>query len=391
MKRFLLPLVFTLGLGACADADLTGPSATCTAPGTLNPMHSKAAALSAILQHYTTAGLPGCAVAVYSPTEGYWAGAAGFAKLEDQTPMQICHLQYGQSVAKTYLAVAVLKLYEAGRLPLDAPITDYLTASVSKQLPSADQITVRMLLNHTSGLPDYTIDPTYTAYLLQHPRSPLTTADYLGYLTAKKLDFKPGSKFTYSNTNYMVLALVADFITGDHARYLQETIFTPLGLRNTFYHNSPTYLQQPDVVNCYLERFGNGRVENVSQMQQISVGSMVGDDGLVASPLDFVTFLRALFEDRLLQPATRQQMMTWVNDHKTNKPTYGLGLYRVEHQGKVAYGHGGGGIGAGCALYYLPEQQIYFFLGVNLGTLTEGKLVSKAGELRKALLDELVK
>lgn len=391
MKPALLSLLLALGLGACTPVDFTAPAATCTAPGVINPAFSKAPALRQLLQRYAAAGLPGCAVAVYSPTEGYWADAAGFAQIETRTPMQACHLQYGQSVSKTYAAVALLMLYEDGKVQLDTPITEYLPAHLSRKLPDAGKITVRMLLNHTSGLPDYASNAAYIAYLLQHPQHRFSSADYLDYLSGTKLEFEPGSKFTYSNTNYLLVALITDAIHGDHVRLIQERILAPLALQRTFYHNAPNYLRQPDVVNSYFERYGNGQVENVSQMQQINVESLYGDDGIVATPLDYVAFLRALMEDRLLRPATRQLMMSWVNDPKTGQPKYGMGLYHSEFRGHVAYGHGGAGLGAGCALYYLPDKQLYFFLGVNLGTLTEGKLVSKAGEMRDALVDELVK
>ncbi|MDF7815039.1 serine hydrolase domain-containing protein [Hymenobacter sp. YC55] len=389
MKTVCLGLL--LALGACTPVDFVAPATTCTAETSINPSFSKAAGLRQVLQHYAAAGLPGCVVAVYSPTEGYWADAAGFAQIENRTPMQVCHLQYGQSVAKTYAAAALLLLYEEGKVQLDAPITDYLPATLSRKLPDAQKITVRMLLNHTSGLPDYSSNADYIAYLLQHPKHRFSSADYLDFLTGSKLEFKPGSKFSYSNTNYLLVALITDAIHGNHVQLIQDRILAPLGLQRTFYHNTPNYLRQPDVVNSYFERYGNGRVENVSQMQQINVETLYGDDGIVASPLDYVNFLRALMEDRLLKPSSRQLMMSWVNDPKTGQPKYGMGLYHIEHQGQVAYGHGGAGLGAGCALYYLPDKQLYFFLGVNMGTLTEGKLVSKTGELRDAVLDELVK
>ncbi|UOQ69738.1 serine hydrolase domain-containing protein [Hymenobacter volaticus] len=343
MKTVCLGLL--LALGACTPVDFSGPAATCTAEASINPSFSKAAGLRQVLQRYAAAGLPGCVVAVYSPTEGYWADAAGFAQIETRTPMQVCHLQYGQSVAKTYAAAALLLLHEEGKVQLDAPITEYLPGTLSRKLPDADKITVRMLLNHTSGLPDYASNANYLAYLLQHPQHRFSSADYLDYLAGTKLEFKPGSKFNYSNTNYLLVALILDAIHGNHAQLIQERILAPLGLQRTFYHNSAQYLQQPDVVNSYFERYGNGRVENVSRMQQINVETLYGDDGIVAAPLDYVNFLRALMEDRLLKPASRQLMMNWVNDPKTGQPKYGMGLYHIEHQGHVAYGHGGAGLG----------------------------------------------
>jgi D-alanyl-D-alanine carboxypeptidase len=316
--------------------------------------------------------VPGAAVAVYS-SEGWWTTAAGFAKLEDRTPMQPCHVQYLQSISKLYLAVAVLKLYEAGKVRLDAPITTYLPERYRRYVTNAGQVTVRMLLNHTSGIAEYNFSPAYVTYLLQHPNHRFTTEDYLKYIDGKPLDFAPGSRYGYRNTNYVLLALITDALTGDHARYLAETIFTPLGLTQTYYRGQAGYPDYPALVNAYWDRYGNGIVENVSQMQKTNVASLVGDDGIVATPADAVKFLRGLMEGKLLSAAAMAEMKTWVNNRK-GEPACGLGLAYARVHGQVAYGHTGGGLGAGCQLYYFPEKGVYVFIGINLGTVTHSPL-----------------
>ncbi len=335
--------------------------------------YSKAEPIQQAIHELTNKnGIPGCALAVYSD-DGWFTASTGFAKLEDKTPMQSCHLQYLQSIAKTYMAVGILKLYEQGKIQLDSSMTVYLPKQFSRHIVDGKKITVRMLLNHTSGIPEYNSIPAYITKLLQHPEYAFTPGEYLEYISGKALDFTPGSKYSYRNTNYVILALIADAVTGDHAEFLAETIFQPLGLTNTFYRNSPKYLTYPALVNSYWDRHSDGVIENASQLQRNNVAALVGDDGIVATPMDAVKFLKGLIEGKLLAPATLELMMTWEKDSNGND-TYGLGLDNATMRGVVGYGHSGGGIGAGCQLYYFPSKKIYMFVGINLGTVTDSPL-----------------
>ncbi|RIV18984.1 class A beta-lactamase-related serine hydrolase [Fibrisoma montanum] len=390
MKSFLALgglLAFTL---ACEPLDQNVATAICQEATPLNASYSKAQPIQQLLDRYTRAGIPGVAVAVYTPQEGYWAGASGYANLETKTPMQVCHLQYGQSVAKTYTAVAILKLAEAGKIDLNAPISRYLSPGIRAKITDADKITVRMLLTHTSGIADYTDNAEFVASLLQNPLKSYTSEELLAYVAKQPLLFPSGSYSRYANTNYLLLALIADQVQGDHARLIQQSILEPLGLQQTFYHNSATYLNQPTLVDSYFDRFGNGKLENITQMQRVNVGSMNGDDGIIASPTDYVKFLRGLNEGQLVSAQSLKEMTTWVND-RDGQPAYGMGLEYARLSGHVGYGHGGAGIGAGCGLYYFPARQLYVFIGINLGVLTGGPYVEKAGNLSDELIDLLLK
>lgn len=249
---------------------------------------------------------------------------------------------------------------------------------------------MRMLLNHTSGIPEYNFSPAYVSYLLQHPDHIFSQEDYLKYIDGKPLDFEPGSRYSYRNTNYVALALMTDALTGDHARFITETIFLPLGLDNTFYRSQPGYLNYPELVNAYWDRYSDGVLENASLLQRNNVASLVGEDGIVTTPLEAVKFLKALMEGQLLAPSTLEQMQTWVTDSKGN-PRYGLGLGRNLILGKEAIGYSGGGIGAGCELRYFPEKKLYMFIAINLGTVTESPLHEEAGKARDALFAILLK
>lgn len=329
------------------------------------------ASVEAALDQLVAGGVPGVALAVYSQ-DGLWSTARGFAKIESNTAMQPCHLQYLQSISKTYMAVAVLKLYEEGKINLDVSFAEYLP-NQSKYITRSKEITVRMLLNHTSGIPEYNFSPSYVSELLQHPDELFLPEDYLKYIHSKRLDFEPGSKYSYRNTNYVLLALMVDAITGNHAKYISETIFKPLGLTNTFYRDSENYLNYPLLTNTYWDRHSDGIIENVSLLQRTNVASLIGDDGIVTTPEEAVRFLKGLMENNLLKESTMNEMKSFVRDTKGNE-RYGLGLARASMVGQTGYGHSGGGIGAGCELYYFPEKKTYVFVAINLGTVTDSPL-----------------
>ncbi|MES1219427.1 MAG: serine hydrolase domain-containing protein, partial [Bacteroidota bacterium] len=224
--------------------------------------------LTKLGNEYTAAGIPGIVMAVYSPSWGYWGTANGYSELETKTAMNLQNLQYLQSVSKTYLAAGILKLREEGRVNLDAPITSYLPARYAGYIDQASTMTVRNLLNHTSGMPDYLENPEYISRALQHPEHVFSSDEFLRYIKNVRRLFVPGSRFSYSNTNYHVLALIADSIYGSHDRLIREKVLTPLGLFHTYYRNIAGL---PALVKNYLDYSGTGELQNVTVLQQSSI------------------------------------------------------------------------------------------------------------------------
>jgi D-alanyl-D-alanine carboxypeptidase len=354
-----------------------------------NPEFPKAAMLQDILNRYTTRGLPGAVVSIYSENYGAWSGAAGFSDVARQLAMDSSMLQYLQSISKTYTAVAIMKLHEDNKIDLDAPLTRYLPAEHSRNLASADKITIRMLLNHTSGLPEYSDNPHFVSYVMLHPTKVFNIEDALIYLKNETLVFEPGSKHKYCNTNYLVLSMIADVITGDHAAFIDKIIFKKLGLKNTFYRSSPGYLNYKNLVHSYWDVLNTGRPADITPLQIANVATLKGDDGIVCTPGDAVRFLQGLQEGKLLKPATLAEMKTWVNGDD-GKPVYGLGLVYYEAGALNGFGHSGGGIGAGCMLIYVPEKKIYIFMATNAGTLFGGPLAEKADAMKNEILAALL-
>ena len=353
-------------LGACSKLEMELPIETCTSSDQIDLTHPKANSLQQKLDQIVDLGIPGVVIAIRD-AEGTWASASGLSKLETKTPMEICHLQFGQSVAKTYMATAILMLYENGLLDLDEKITTYLPGSITKDIENTNQATVRMLLNHTSGIAEYNDKPNYVSYLLQHPLHTFNINDYLDYARGASAKFSPGEKHDYTNTNYVLLALIADQITGDHKRFIQDEILAAFELSNTYYHGQG-FMEKPELVNTYWDRYSNGKIENCSDMHRTNVGSLIGDDGIIATPVDFISFLEKLLTHQILEEATMDDMLYFVQEEPGNPDGYGLGISQEFYQGHERNGHTGGGIGAACELGYFRDSNTYFFIGMNLGS-----------------------
>jgi D-alanyl-D-alanine carboxypeptidase len=355
----------------------------------INVGYSKATALDSILKHYTTNMLPGASVAVYSEKEGWWAEAQGYADLEKKLPMNNCHLQYLQSISKSYMAVEILQLKEQGKIDLDAQMTKYLPAKYSRYIKNASSVTIRMLLNHTSGVPEYNEAPSFVSNVILHPLQNFSSEDCLKGINGMEFQFTPGSKYKYTNTNYLLLSLIGDAVTGDHAAYIKKNIFKPLGLSNSYYSKDFNYLKGLSLPQSYWDVFNNGIAINATPFQQMTVVCSKGDDGIVCTTTDAIKYLKGLMEGKLLNEESMKELMEFVKDEQGNK-RYSMGMIYFDLGGLPAYGHGGGGIGAGCGLLYIPSHKVYVFMATNIGCFIDSKLSAKAGEMRDAILMALL-
>lgn len=389
MKKLLLFTIMACGCLLATGQYTRQGKASQDLGVTLNPAFSKAAKLDSILKRYAPAILPAVSIAVYSEAEGWWASAAGYANVKQKTPMNNYHLQYLQSVAKMYMAAAILLLKEKGKIALDSSIDKYLPHSYRQYIKDAEKITVRMLLNHTSGIREYNENPDFLSKALLHPLENFTPLDCVKAIAYQDLEFAPGSKYRYRNTNYLLLALICDALTGDHANFIKKNIFMALGLRNSYYGNSPNYLKGLNLPESYWDAFNSGIPINITPFQKMTVECSKGDDGVVCTTVDAILFLKGMMEGKLLKPESMKEVMNFVKDEKGNN-RYGMGMIYFDLEGLPAYGHGGGGIGAGCGLLYIPNLKTYVFFSTNLGVFAEGKLPDKAGEMRNEILKALM-
>jgi D-alanyl-D-alanine carboxypeptidase len=357
-----LVLAAAVSAAACTleiTAPLEGP------PDTWDPdlnTHPDGPVLREILDRYVGEGLPGVVLLARTP-EGLWNGAAGYAKVETEDPMLPTHRHHAASVTKMYTATAVMLLAEDGLIDLDARISQYLPEAVYGPMPNGAEATVRQLLGHTSGIPDFSGDLAYDLDFLNDPLGSYPPERLLSYLHGQSAWSSPGTHYFYSNTNYLLLALIMDYVTeAGHANVISEGILQPLGLNATYYKNEPGYPAPPGIVNSYEDLAGDGRLMNVSDMVTHAAGVFFGNAGLIATSADFAAFIEALLDGHVIGQESLAEML-----ERTESPRYGLGLHFIETPYGLGVGHRGGDVGVLSEVRRFPDLDATFVLLVNGG------------------------
>jgi D-alanyl-D-alanine carboxypeptidase len=223
------------------------------------------------------------------------------------------------STTKSYTAVLVMRLVARGKVRLDDTVSDYLPAL----LPEGNRITIRELLSNTSGLYDFATDPRFTApYLRGDFGFAWTPRQMVAFAAAKPLLFAPGTRFSYSNTNFVVLALLAERVDGKpYGKQLADYIFRPLGLSQTSLPSGNETL--PDV-HGYVGLGAKGKSADAAPVDSASLTPSFAwsAGGTRATAEDEADFFRGLFSGKLLPRA----QVAAMEDTSASSGAYGLGI-----------------------------------------------------------------
>jgi D-alanyl-D-alanine carboxypeptidase len=314
---------------------------------------------------------PGALLYVRAPGLGDWSSAAGLGAVETKTPMRPYDRFRAGSLTKPFVAAVVLQLVEEGRFTLDDSITKLLPAQVTGKFADADKITVRMLLNHTSGVADFM--NTAGPQLIAHPDKVWNPEELLDFAAAQQPMFAPGEAQYYSNTNYILLGLIIEKATGRTWREeLRQRIFEPLNLKDTLLPAPEESALPGDHVHGYAD-FGNGPFD-ATELVTASVVGAAGGQSLITNAPDLTRFLDALLAGKLFKKAgTLDQMLTWVK-FAPNHPMsviltdYGLGLQKASFGPDLAaIGHSGDTEGGYSSfVFHFPKQDITISGVVNM-------------------------
>lgn len=319
---------------------VSGPAAAAT------PTVPVPTTIASAIADVVAAGVPGVIVRVdgAGPTQ---TASAGTSNLATGTALTAdARFRIG-SLTKSYVATVVLQLVGEKRIILDAPIERYLPGA----LTLGKRITVRQLLNHTSGVPDYTLHPTFlpavTAGTVFTPGQLLTLANAMPRAHA------PGSRFDYSNTNYIAAGLLVEKVTRHPlATVLDHRIFRPLHLR----HTSFSTVTPANIAHGYVPADWNPAQDGTPyDLTALNASHAWAAGAVVSNAADVSTFYRALFGGRLLAPAQLHAMKTTVAQDPSDPQStfrYGLGIERVSDVCGANWGHGGAIFGYSTAAYW---------------------------------------
>ena len=349
-------------------------NAVAVAPPPASPVDpATAAALQKALEAARKAMvIPGIEATVILADGRTWTGVAGdavaatHAKVTPQTPFPIA------SVTKTFTAALILRLAEEGRLTIDDPLARWLP-----DYPNAVHITLRMLLTHTSGLADFFQNPKLDTALNRAKGRVWTPAEVLPFVA--KPAFAPGKGWGYSNTNYVLLGLVAERAGGaPWADQVREDFFVPLGLASTYVQGVVTPNVPPAHSNQMFIGYG-GKIlpRDLSDGSSIApftaVATAAYSAGSIASTTeDLARWARALYSGAVLAPASLAEMLTFDPDiTRYAALAYGLGVSRVKIDGRfVAVGHTGALAGTRASIRWLPAQRVSVAVAFNRDLFT---------------------
>lgn len=299
-------------------------------------------------------------------SDGIWMGAEGDANQEAGVVLKPTDRFRIGNLTALFVSVLCLQLSEDGLLDLNAPIANYLPADVSDRIVRSDRITVRQLLNHTSGLPTVYTDG-FTEAVRTDPNRDWTPEDILAYI----YDVEPATvsgAFSYSSANYLLLELIIETVTGKPLEsVMRDRITSPLGLTNTFLE-----LRDPipgGFTQGYQDWDEDGVSENVTT-PLLNNGLGLGDKGMVSNAPDLVRFLHGLFLDsKLLYPTSLDTMLTSVATYQGNG--YGLGINHMTTPWGEAWGQVGTSLGFQSVILYLPVHDLTLVVWTNEGDRTQ--------------------
>src|SRR5829696_5509681 len=310
-------------------------------------------------------GIPGALLHVEHDGHGGWTGASGFGQLDPDVAIQPGDRFSSGSIVKPFVAATVLQLAEGGHFTLDASLPAVLPADVISRFTGASEITVRMLLGHRSGLPDWDSSDV-DASIVSDLGKNWTDSDLLDLAPAKESLFSPGTDYSYSNTNYTLLGLIIEHATGaDWRDEVTNGVIKPLELEATALPAPGDRSLGGPHAHGYVDV--NGELLDVSTADPSMFGA-AGGNALVTSVSDLVRFMNALLAGRLFQhPETLNAMLDFKP--ATEEPGqigYGLGLLQRALPGGIeTIDHLGGAIGYRAYVARLPHQQVTLATAMN--------------------------
>jgi len=243
------------------------------------------------------------------------------------------------SITKMFTATLILQLVEEGKLKLTDTLDKFLP-----EVPNAGKITISQILSHRSGIPNIFRGQNAQGNV---KTTPMTKDEHLALIVKATPDFEPGTRSLYSNSGYFLLGLIIEKLTGkSYEAVLQEKIASKIGLKDTYTATGNIDVNMNESLTYFRIPGGDWK-----QVPETHPSLLFSAGAIVSTPYDLATFIRALFDGKIVSKESLDQM-------KTMKDGEGFGMVTFEFAGKTFYGHTGGADNYGAWLAYLPEEKL---------------------------------
>ena len=356
--------------------------------------HPKGEKLQNILDSYTAEGIPGVTLLI-ADSNGIWAGSAGYSDLQNNIKMQPCHILKPGSVTKMIIGNLMWQFQEEGILNIKDLISNYIP-NVAENITNGDQITIEMLINHTSGIYTIARDLNYNLAVVNDFTRGWNAEDIIQYFSNKPATNLPGEKYNYSNTNTLISELIIESITGEPLENtLAEKVFNPLGMNNTVYYDYSEEFPLGNLAQGYVDFHNDGG--NIQNISDLNPGSGNGYTGLYSNAEDMYLFSKALFIDNTLisENSLNEILDSFFYSESGNSASSSGAIHRedIEFFGDsiTAYGHGGGDIGYSANVTFIENTNTIIVINYNYGTQFWTPLGEKIQELKRAIYTSVIK
>lgn len=330
---------------------------------------------------------PGLSVAIVLANGNKIAAVSGFADTVRKTPLTVNDKLLQGSVGKTYVSAVAMQLVAEGVLDLDAPISKYLGQEVwFDSLPNAREITVRQIMQHSSGLVRYEFQPAVTAQLRAEPFKVWTPVERLRALFGSRSPFPAGQGWEYSDTNYIVLGMIIEKITGrPYYEELQRRVLGPLALRNTIPSNSRAmpgvangYAGSKNELGGYDASIGGDGLFSINPQFEWTGG------GIASTTSDLAQWAKLLYEGKAFPAIMLPRMLEGVPAKLGANTQYGLGVIIRPTPLGISWGHSGFFPGYATEMAYFPLSKIAVAVQVNVTDPYPRRLVPLLQQLARA-------
>jgi D-alanyl-D-alanine carboxypeptidase len=294
--------------------------------------------------------------------------ATGFSDLEKKTPMRPNDIMAAGSVGKTFALATVMQLVKEGKINLDDKVEKYLGGEKwFSRLPNAKDITVRQLMNHTSGLVRYEFKEQFTKDLTANPDKVWRPEELVAYLLDEKAPFEAGKGWDYSDTNYIVLGMIIEKVTGK--KFYDEAakrVLKPLKFKNTF-------PQDRREIKGLIQGYAGADNPFGGKDAVLENGKFIINPqfewtggGWVSTSEDMARWAKLMYEGKAFDAALLPEVLNGVSAPMLGKETkYGLGVIIRPTRAGLTYGHSGFFPGYMTDMMYFPEYKIAVAVQVN--------------------------
>lgn len=326
----------------------------------------------------STGPVAGLAVAVIRGGEPVYIGAHGMADLATSRAATHETVYVAASVTKLITSLAMLSLVRDGRIELDHLLADRLPSFPNRE--QANQITIRSMLNHTSGLPDLV---AVANLRWQEEGIPVDRHFVLEWLRGRPLDFEPGTHWMYSNTAFYLLGMIVEEVTGQpYGDYVREEIAIPLGLMDTFLCDDSLRAERRTIG---YEATDSGLVRNSGyETAGVRTGFRAAG-GLCSTAIDLASLPAALVETGFLPDSLLAEMRRPTVISNGTKVNYGLGVRLGSLNGHAVWGHSGGSSSTWAILAHYPDSEVTVAVMVNTDRASEDAWVLQGRVARRVL------